>query len=379
MTKHKITNNFVCSILYLGINLLFILKYVPRVGNPVFACCAYAVIVALVLLIYNKIYKSDNRFTKISFWFLLGITLTGMFALQHFINPLSLQVDRWSAIHGFFNELFSGNYPYLARTHLGGYGSPFPVWQFFHLPFYLMGNISLAAVFSVIVLLTTVYIYTLSSRKTLFFLVLLFISPAFWYEITVRSDLMYNFFILLAVLLFLLKKQTNFAKHPYLSGILCGLFLSTRFTVIIPFIVLLFADFWQSSLKTKIIFALTTVFVFAFTFSPFIFWNFNSLMFFQYNPFILQTRQGSVFEVLIIFALSIFLSFRAGKNHDKFFCYSAYLLIALVVTTFLHNMILNGFQYGLFSPAYDITYFNMALPFIILVQSLKFVKSGVEP
>lgn len=64
--------------------------------------------------------------------------------MQYLIDPYQIQVDRWSAIHNFINYLVHGRYPYMAPTHLGGYGSPFPVWQFLHIPFYYLNNVGLS-------------------------------------------------------------------------------------------------------------------------------------------------------------------------------------------------------------------------------------------
>ena len=51
--------------------------------------------------------------------------------------------------------------------------------------------------------------------------------------------------------------------------------------------------------------------------------------------------------------------------------FTAILLIMLVIVTFAHNMYLNNNWNELFDSAYDITYFNMSLPFIIMAMCIK--------
>ena len=106
--------------------------------------------------------------------------------LQYVVDPYSLQVDRWSAIHNFLAAMQQGDYPYGASTHLGGYGSPFPVWQILHLPFYFLGNVGLSIFVVVLVFIGTLY-HIHSNKVALMATILLFISPAFWYEIAVRT------------------------------------------------------------------------------------------------------------------------------------------------------------------------------------------------
>ena len=46
--------------------------------------------------------------------------------------------------------------------------------------------------------------------------------------------------------------------------------------------------------------------------------------------------------------------------------HTALLLIVLVFITFVHNMYLTDSWNQLFQSAYDITYFNMSMPFLII-------------
>ncbi|MFZ4800019.1 MAG: hypothetical protein ACOYMA_21195 [Bacteroidia bacterium] len=281
------------------------------------------------------------------------------------IDPYTINVDRWSAIHNFIQSLFNGSYPYSAHTHLGGYGSPFPAWQVFHIPFYILGNVGFGMLFSVI-LTGILLIWLLDSHKDAFFyLLLLTLSPAFWYEVVVRSDLFYNFLLCFLVFGVIYKKHYSIISNSIFLGFITGLFLSTRFSTIIPFSILLFPSFLISNIKYKIIFIASGIITFIATFLPFVFWDFNTLFFFKYNPFILQTRQGSVLDALIIALIGIYLSF-CWKNDLKLCStFISITISALVIITFSHRMISDHFVSSFFSGYYDITYFNMAMPFIL--------------
>jgi hypothetical protein len=358
--------NKVLKIFFLIINSLFIAKYANRLGfNPVLAVVVYCLIASIIILLISKNNPSEHRKYKIPY-LLLSITLIcAILFLQSHINPLKLQVDRWSAIQNFIQNLFNGTYPYAARTHLGGYGSPFPVWQAFHIPFYLLGNVGLGMLFSTILL--SVFLVWLfdNYHQALYYIVLLFISPAFWYEAAVRSDLSYNFILCFMAIAAVHKKQLTIQHHAIGLGVLWGLFLSTRLSVLIPFSVFLFPDFLTANLRQKIVFVASTLITFLITFLPFLFWNFKALLFFEYSPVLLQARQGAPLEIIVLLALVLFFSLRWKNDFRLYASYITVIFIVFISITFLHRMINDGFENNLFSSYYDITYFNMSLPFML--------------
>lgn len=358
--------NKILQILFLCVNSLFVAKYTIRLGyNPVITTILYCLFTAIVIFFISKASRLENQNSKILFFTSIFSVICIIAILHSIINPFNLQVDRWSAIHNFLQNLFNGVYPYAAHTHLGGYGSPFPAWQVFHIPFYFLGNVGLGMLFSVILLSVFLIWHFNSYKKALFYIILLAISPAFWYEVAVRSDLIYNFMLCLISIGFVYKKKYTIQNQAFSIGVLCGLFLSTRLTVIIPFAIFLLPSFFKAKLEQKIIFIFTSLIIFVLTFLPFIFWNFKSLFFFEFNPFILQTRQGTSLEILILLLLVLYFS-KLWKNNFKLCCsYISITFIIFIALTFTHRMLTDNFANGLFSSSYDITYFNMALPFII--------------
>ena len=351
-------------ILYLLINGLFVAKYGSRMTShpllPVFLYVLFS-FTLYILLSRSKEYRACYRMLYILLS-IFGVTAIA-FLLVH-IDPYSVKVDRWSAIHNFIQNLLAGQYPYAARTHLGGYGSPFPVWQIVHIPFYWMGDVGLAWIFVFVLLSVLLLWLSETTRQAFVYLVLLMASPAFWYEVAVRSDILYNLIVCFLCIGVVYRKQYSVGKHDVGLGVMCGLLLSTRLSVAAPLIIFLMPGFLTASPRSKMLFLLTTVLVFVVSFLPFLFWDHRMLLFSRFNPFVLQTRQGNLSEWLLAIFVALFLSTR-WKDFRQYSGYVAVCLVLVVAVVFMHYMIILNFQRSLFSSSFDISYLNMALPFLI--------------
>lgn len=358
-------------LLYSCINVLFILKYGLRItslGTTIVACGLYVATITGVLWVINEYMKRPR---KSIVYALIGIVIVGLVMLQLHFDPYTLKVDRWSAIHNFLRNLLNGEYPYAAQTHLGGYGSPFPVWQILHLPFYLLGNVGLSFIF--FMLLFTDAIRRIASLRdaTVAFL-LLILSPAFLYEVSVRSDLLSNFLLCATILMHLHHYKMTLEKNWVLIAIICGLMMSTRLSIAIPFIVYYFYDYIRChQAKIQIIFPCLAILIFALTFLPFMLWNGKMLFFFEYNPFVLQTRQGVWVDYILITVICTAASVWLKNRWHYYMLTSAICVLALVVMTFVSNMYIYDCWSELFDSRFDITYFNMALPFAVVALACK--------
>lgn len=353
--------------LYFLINALFITKYLMRISLSVTLLVLSAYLLAGQLL--PRLAARVGHVGSRSLWFaILGFILV-LAGMQYLIDPYQIQVDRWSAIHNFINYLVHGRYPYMAPTHLGGYGSPFPVWQFLHIPFYYLNNVGLSLFAALTFTLYTVKVMY-GNKITLCFLACLLYSPAFIYEILVRSDLVANFLLVLAVINLLFIKKIELSTHQIQYSLVLGILLSTRLAITIPFFIFLLRPFLLLPFRRKVGFVLGVLFIFSLTFFPFLLWNMKSLLFFEYNPFILQTRQGSMSGILLLIPVMIYLALSWKDNKMRLYGNIGYGLFLLTAVTFIINMATSG-NYQLFSPTYDISYFSMSLPFIIIANIRK--------
>ncbi len=284
------------------------------------------------------------------------------------IDPYQIKVDRWSAIHNFIHELLNGNYPYAAETHLHGFGSPFPVWQILHIPFYLLGNVGLS--FSIATLLFIHSIYRLwGTNKSALALFLLVTSPAYLYEIMVRSDLVTNFLLSCAIVNFLIYYKVEMKSHYVILGILCGLMTCTRLSAVIPLALLYFSDFLHLSFKKKIVFTTIVVITAVIIFTPFLIWNGDMLLHSEYSPLTLQTRQSRPTDLLVFIPIAIFLAISWKRNYKYYYAFTAFFLCFMVAFTFILNMSERNDWNQLFNSTYDITYFDMSLVFTIAALS----------
>lgn len=351
---------------YITINALFVSKYSARV-LPDYAWLLTAFVMAFHYLLLAIILPRIRALKTYAPVIILGFMgICAMLLLQYMIDPYGVQVDRWSALHNPIANLLAGEYPYLAPTHLDGYASPFPVWQLFHVPFFLLGNVGLSFFFVLVLFFYS--IYHLQGIRPLFVaLLLIFCSPAVWYEVAVRSDLITNILLVATMLNFVVQKISVQWLQRYVVSvsIIVALLACTRVVSLLPIALLLFPYYMRLGWKKQVLFLLCLGISFVMTFLPFALWDPLNFFYFEHNPWSLQTRQGNGADFILFIPLGIYLSLQWNGNHVNYYRNTVLLLIIFVATTFVHNMINSG-NYDLFSSAYDITYFTTALPFCVL-------------
>ena len=350
--------------LFIIINVLFVAKYSLRVSES-FAWCAVVFAACFYYVLLRWVIPYIYRFRGF-LWLLCAIAFVGMVVMQLTIDPYSIQVDRWSALHFPIENLLSGIYPYSAGTHLGGNSSPFPVWQILHIPFYLLGNVGLSF-FAGAALFLWSCLKTQGRDRTLIVSLLLCSSVAVWYEVAVRSDLITNLLLLAAIINLFFPRLCQQWVEEKCWWIACavGLMACTRILVLVPIGLLLFPYFIRMSWRRQLATSLLTLAVFLLTFVPFALWDWQEFYYFKNNPWALQTRQGNPWDFIIFLPLAIFFALNHRGIAKRYYRNSALMLVVFVAVTFIHNMYL-GENWQLFSSTYDITYFSTALPFCLL-------------
>lgn len=352
-------------VLYAIINAIFVDKYSARIieWHTILSFVYMLGICALSITLPRIVQKLKHP----HYW-LLGISISFLglgIAIQYNVDPLTIQVDRWSAIHNFLEGMLQGIYPYGQQTHLGGYGSPLPVWQLVHLPFYVMGNVGLS-IFAVIGL----FIYTINKTRgmqvALAATLLLILSPTCWYEIAVRSDLITNILLVTIIVEWLMYYQISLSKRTVSLAILSGLLLSTRLVAVIPLAVIYGYEFLTMGWKKQSIFLGISLLTFGLTLVPFLLWEGSTLFFFEYNPFVLQTRQGSGYSLLIFTTIAVSITLYMKEDRRMRLTITGGLLTCLVTIAFFEKMWAENLWNELFSPTFDITYLSMALPFYLV-------------
>ncbi|WP_188652558.1 hypothetical protein [Yeosuana aromativorans] len=360
---------------YLFVNSLFVLKYTSRlpIFNEYLFTCLYILFTFLFFNLINKISLKDT-FYKYSFLIITVFFFLFSIYLNNKINGNLLNVDRWSAMEAGVQALLNNEYPYSAIDHMGGRTSNLPTLIFIGIPFYLLGNIGFLQSFSFLLFAFTMF-YCLENYKARFVsLVILIFSPCYLWEIYVKSDIMSNFIIVLAFMIFIYHK---FSENKRINTI--GLsFLSTsliltRLIAIIPLTLLLFERFCKFSFKRKIKFivvGLLTILIFSFI----CFHNVESLENFKkQNPFELQDRQLPTIISLITILIPIFFS-KLIKDLKSLLKNSYIFLLIPISMAFALRIAYKGFYSSIFNSSFDISYFNIMMPFLITYLTLDFLK-----
>lgn len=352
--------HFINLVIILFISLLFSIKYTERIHDNYLLISTAYVIVILFSIVISRILNSDilTRFLSKTFP-ILFVIVAGFLLFQ--IPVETLRVDRWMMIDSFFKRLANFEYPYLPYPGQNIPG-PFPVYFALMLPFYLIGEIGIQYIVSVMLLFLLSQKMNSDNDLLTIQLVLLLQVSLLW-ELVTRSTIFSVMVFGMAFLYFIHKKDEKYRYEP----IIMGLLLSTRSIMIIPLLLYSVNHFRGKELsymyKYLIVFGLT----FILTFVPLAF--IDEQLFFKVNPLTVQT--GLIYGPLkyIIPLLALLMAVYWGwKTYDlrNQFRISGYILFFISFTSFLNNIYYNGWQDAFWESGFDISYFIFCLPFLTL-------------
>ncbi|MBP1664156.1 MAG: hypothetical protein H6Q19_1296 [Bacteroidetes bacterium] len=356
-------------LLFLFVNALFILKYVPRAGINAYPVLGIfcIVVLAIVYLFSLPENKKKERLSKVGFFLLLSLIIGAIIVFLIKVDRYSVNVDRWSAVTFFLDNLFQGNYPYAAHTHVceTNYPSPFPVWYVVNLPFYLMGDVGLGLIFFILQTAFIVHYYFRSWYKSLFFLLLLSISPAYWWEVMVRSDALSNALLVFTAIIWFDRSGKSLSENLVTAILICGLIASTRLSAILPLALYFFRPFLRLKLKQQMIFVSGVALIVILSFLPFILWNTDTWIFFSRNPFMSQSGVGNRYVLTGMIILGIVFSLR-WKGLHRFFNTASLFIFIFMALSQLSLILTRGINGSFFSDStYDVSYFSLILPYCI--------------
>lgn len=355
----------VSVLILLFINFIFLYKYSSRYTE-------FAIHISTFLLIFqffvfkfsNKIIISNKQKNIICYG--LFSFIVSLVIISHFVIPIeSLNVDRWSVISSFLTELSNGNYPYYAKSHMGSYPGPMPIYFLIASPFYLLGELSLLSCLGFCILTILLIKKVNVTENIKFLLFYMFTSFYLIWEITTRSNL-FTFTILVLLVLneFINLNNKNTLKF-YGLAILTGLMLSTRSIYILPYIIFFLSSLINNEITFKKAFLFLSIALIAFisTFIPFVYFFYND--FFTMNPFIIQSSfLVPKFYTLIFIVISILFAFLVKNKSDKFFYSGLSLFIAILIYAIYH-LFNNGYEASYINSKIDISYFIFCIPFLI--------------
>ncbi len=357
--------NISISIL-LFINFVFTYKYSSRFIDFGFILSTVLLIIQILFYKYlNKFHLTEKSLKLISYSLL--VYLVSLVLVSHYAIPLnSLNVDRWSVISSFLTELFNGNYPYYAKSHMGNYPGPMPFYFLISLPFYLIGELSILSCLGYCIMVFLIYKKLKSNQNSVFLLFFLFTSVYLIWEIVTRSNI-FTFSVFIVLILNETSGLNNKSKTKFIiSAILTGLLLSTRSVFILAYIIFFLSSLFNKEVSFKKIslFILIAFISFNITFLPLIILFKNE--FFVMNPFIIQSSfLVPKFYVIIFILISILLSIKVKNGDDKFFYSGLSLFISILIYSSYH-IVKFGFENSFVNSKIDISYFIFSIPFLIL-------------
>ena len=356
------------KIVFLFINLLFIYKYGFRQNF----ISVYLVLIIYTLIssffLFKDIFKIkfiQNLNIKLCFKTFVFLVVTIIFLVTFYTDGNSLKVDRWSAMDVAIRALLNGEYPYTAIDHLNGRTSNFPGLLVLGIPFYLLGNVGYLQIFAFLLLSYTLFKFT-TVQHAIKYLLLLIVSPAFWWEIFAISDLMSNMIICFCfVLIWQSKFKDDLFSKPYLLGFSTAFLVLTRGIVAIPLTLLFFKPFCKADNKAK----LKTIIVFLATFVGLIAIvtiNCPSIEILKnYNPLVLQTSYLPSYIHVLAVILPFYCSFKIQNFNTSLFRFSIVLILFPTIVAFYMVCITHGFNASIIQNKYDISYLSIVLPFLI--------------
>lgn len=354
----------------LATNIFFVCKYIPRAGiNPVLASIVYGLAVAGGVYLYLRHLKNrlSDRMAQVLSLVLAG-GIIGFIACTIFlIDPYTIQVDRWSATTFFLDALRDGVYPYGVHTHVSetNYPSPFPLWHYLNIPFWLIGDVGWAQVFFLLVFLVCVYRYFQSWRALLGALLILYLSPAYWWELVTRSDGLSNALLVCSCLLLIERRAITMDNRWWVLAIMAGCLASTRLSAIIPVALYLFRPWLNAPWKAKMGFVGIALIIIAAAFAPYVFWDTDSWIFFQRNPFMSQTTPGSMWILGIMVLIAMGIAYKKSSFY-YYLCTTSVFMFAFMLFTQLGVIFRSPEPVTLFDTCCDISYFTLALPYAII-------------
>ncbi|HHT9079547.1 TPA: hypothetical protein ACT5CJ_002334, partial [Flavobacterium psychrophilum] len=353
-------------LIFILINTLFVVKYSSRIDafNGYIVALIYTLLLSTIILVYIRL--NLKNYYKPLFYIISILFFVFTIYLNIIVDGNTLMVDRWSAMEVGIKALLNGEYPYSAVDHLNGRTSNLPTLLFIGIPFYFLGNIGFLQSFAFLLFIyITLKVFNTYKGRLLCILLLIF-SPSYLWEIYAKSDLMSNFIIILAVVIFLQDRIFRSIKiSPLFESFLLTSLIMTRITAIIPISILFFKHFYKYSIQKKIIFiavSLATVIIFSYI-------CFNKVSnlehFYKHNPFELQNRQLPSVLSFILIIIPMIYSFRTKGIKSIIFLTVIFLLLPVSIA-FFTSIYYSGFRATLFESSFDISYFNMVLPFLLL-------------
>jgi hypothetical protein len=366
LKKLHLKINFISVFIILFINSIFLLKYSSWLSlNPIIAISGYILFFIFTLIIPALMTKYNVKINKYIFLFII-ISFSIMYIIMLYLIKQSYYgVDRGDAINILAQSLINFQYPYSKVTHLHNHPSGLVGLGIIFIPFYLLKDIGYMQIFSFIIFSLVIYKITKHNLNISTILTILIgTMPAFFWEIMARSELFSTNLLFIAILL-IAEKYKNDKSIPRLLIIasMVSLLLNTRFSMIIPFLIYFLRYFRINEIKYCLIFLLVIFFISIIFTLPYLIYNTDATL---YSYGLQLKRLPFYFNIILILFTTIGIYY--SKNFYKFLFFSGCTLFLGSLFAFLITSIEKGFMCSIFYNYWDISYFIISLPYLMLTM-----------
>lgn len=379
MNNKRLIFNLSLLIIYILIGCLWLIK------TPFQTYLTWWIrILTYVLFIFGIFFflkwKRDFFEETFNLWVILVILIgiIPIVILLSIYTPFNTGISRAEGAVTFLDRLLNLEFPYHPSPLRSVPVSGLPIQYILQMPFYLIGEIGLYSIAILIILVFLIIRFYGRNIYSLFIIILLFASPAVFYDVGVRSDLVANSSLM--VMFFLYVDRNNpFVKmnKAILTGTIIGLLLLTRLFIVIPLTILLFSELNKKKLPRLFISGLIGLLI-AFS-TMYLFYLWEPTTFIKYNPFQYQSRYVPIIIQVIIFVVASFVAFLFRRNRNNKYFVSFYFLLFTVLISCVMNYIVKDIKVEeIFSiyigRIFDIYYFSLTIPFLLF--SFRFEKRG---
>lgn len=350
------------TLLYLFIGLLFIIKYPGRYGlDPLLLSVGYVVFVVAGtwLALHGSAFLA--RLSAGQLLVIVLLVAASLSILMFQFDPDIIRNARYKLLNQSVGMLLEGSFPY--GDPMPAHHSGFPFWFVIAAPFFIVGEIGLLHILAF--LLGAFVLLRIDHARSPAGILALAASPAFLYEIVVRSGITTNM-ILVVAYVFMTDRVLKRNEHAsaFLLGLIGGLVLSTRGVVFLIFAAYL--GFYARNTWRRAATLLAGWLVsFCATILPFVLWDWDRFL--AVGPFMHQLQLTRLAGWLVVPAVVLaFLLGRKRKTLDGVFEMVGLFLFLGVAASFCTSLVSNGLAASVMDSRFDISYFCLALPFIVV-------------
>jgi hypothetical protein len=363
---------FALAALYVAVNVPFAFKYPQRAGGHGWlAATLYVAFAAALWLAGPRLARACARRDRSGRGFAAAAVLAGiaLTLVMTRVDPESLRVTRYAAIHEWLGHLLHGRFPYASAV----LPSSFPVLFLIALPFHALGDLGLLQIAAFGAFAWACRRAARAHPETAWFaLGSLLAAPLFLYEVVTRSELFSNMTLVL-VFLAGIEGEARPAAAPW-RGIAAGLLLSTRGIVGLAYAVFLPWRF-RDDRRTGVVVAVWCVIAFVATLVPFILWDAHRFV--RYGPFAIQLSY--IPKPLLAGAFATAVAWGGlARSARQAWLGIVWILFGVIAALFIGSVALQGWTYVLVQDDFDISYFAFAHTFLIWVVA-RFGAAAREP